>query len=269
MIKKTILLSLLTIFLLSGAVLAQGDNLPDPGMLPDHFLYFLKTWGEAIGTFFTFGDIPKTERHLLLAERRIAEANALAEKGKPEVAERALERHREQLNRALEKAEQAKQKGIDADEVLIKISQATLRHQAVLAEVYEKVPEEARPAIERAMEQGARGHEEAFGAISETKREQIREDIERRRQEVYQKTEEVKKGKPGIPPEFPGVACPMIYDPVCGSDGITYSNSCVAEMIHGAEIAYRGECGAPLNGSVIPIDIPAELPELPAGSSLF
>jgi ovoinhibitor len=36
--------------------------------------------------------------------------------------------------------------------------------------------------------------------------------------------------------------CPEFYSPVCGIDGVTYSNDCFAE-ISGVEIAYEGECG--------------------------
>lgn len=48
---------------------------------------------------------------------------------------------------------------------LAKASEATLKHQAVLADVYERVPEQAKGAIQRAIEAGMRGHEETFKAF--------------------------------------------------------------------------------------------------------
>ena len=81
MIKKVVILSLLAAFMFGGVVQAQSDELPDPGMLPGNPFYFLKAVTEGIGTFFAFGDVKKAERFAFLAEKRLAEAAALAEKG--------------------------------------------------------------------------------------------------------------------------------------------------------------------------------------------
>lgn len=40
------------------------------------------------------------------------------------------------------------------------------------------------------------------------------------------------------------VVCPAVYQPVCGEDGNTYSNSCETNAA-GVKIAYRGECNDP------------------------
>ena len=50
--------------------------------------------------------------------------------------------------------------------------------------------------------------------------------------------------------DVPGVcrpspdACPFVYDPVCGCDGVTHENECAANAA-GVDIVHRGECADP------------------------
>lgn len=180
-----------------GQAQMQANGLPAPGMLPDHPLYVLKSASERVGTLFTFGDVEDGERSLDLAEKRLSEASALVAKGKSAMAERTLVRYQDQLDRALAKAEEARAKGVDTDELSARASVAALRHQAVLADVYERVPEEARPGIERAMQAGMRGHEKGMRGISGEKRGEVMRDVERHREESHRVLEEL-RGR-GIP----------------------------------------------------------------------
>lgn len=148
--KKILTLTILSL-LLGGIVSAQDINLPDPGLTPDSPFYFLERAAEAVGTFFTFGDIKKAERYANLAAERLAEVQAMAEKNKPELVEKTLERYEKQLQKAITKTEEAKNKGKNTMGVANIISEATQRHTSVLQEVLEKVPEQAKPAIEHAI----------------------------------------------------------------------------------------------------------------------
>ncbi len=164
---KIISLLIITTFLFSlgAGVLAQETELPSPGLTPDSPFYFLETIIEEIVTFFTFGDLKKAERHATLAEERLAEAQAIAGKGKPELTEKTLERYEIQLNNSIARSEKAQAKGQSTEQVMAKVGRATSKHLEVLAEIYEKVPEQAKPAIENAMKASVKGHEKAVEAL--------------------------------------------------------------------------------------------------------
>ena len=165
--KKIILPIVILSLLFGGAVFAQETELPDPGLTPDSPFYFLERIAESIGTFFTFGDLKKAERHAALAAERLAEAQAIAGKGKPELTEKTLARYEMQLQNSIARAEKAQTKGQNTEEVMTRVAQATSKHLEVLAEVYEKVPEQAKPAIENAMKASLKGHERAVEVLKE------------------------------------------------------------------------------------------------------
>ena len=164
---KAISLLIISVFLFSlgTGVLAQKTELPSPGLTPDSPFYFLERISEAIGTFFTFGDLKKAERYATLAAERLAEVQAVVEKGKPEFAEKTLQRYENQLNNSIARAKKAQAKNKNTEKVMARVGKATFKHLKVLAEVYEKVPEQAKPAIEKAMKASVRGHEKAVEVL--------------------------------------------------------------------------------------------------------
>lgn len=166
--KKILLLtaSLVLALSLGAGAFAQEAELPDPGLTPDSPFYFLEIITEGIGTFFTFGDLKKAERYSALASERVAEAQAVVDKGKPEAAEKALQRYEDQLNRALSRAESARVKGQSVEGISEKVAEVTGKHLEVLEGVLEKVPEAAKTAIEKAKEVSMTGQKNALRALA-------------------------------------------------------------------------------------------------------
>lgn len=174
--KIFITLGLAVLLFVPLAVFAQESLLSSPGMTPDSPFYILDLIGEKIGEFFAFSAEGKARHALASAEERLAEAEAMADKGKDDLAATARERYQERLNAALAKAAQAKEQGKDVEEVMALVAEATFRHIAVLTERLEQVPEQAQGAIAEAIEVSSRGNEESLNALSGEKKQEVIEE---------------------------------------------------------------------------------------------
>ncbi len=141
---------LLAIFLLmvSPVVVAQENELGNPGITPDSAFYFLDR---------IFDGFQSAESR---ADEKAAEALAMARESKTEHAERALGLYEGALNRLNERAQ-------NNEEIAERVAEKTTNHLVVLANVLEQVPDEAKPAIERALEASTRGRDESINALTE------------------------------------------------------------------------------------------------------
>lgn len=150
-------------------------ELPEPGMTPDSFFYGFKRFFERADLFFTFDSPGKAEKQLHLAELRISEARAMAEKNKPEFVEGLLEDYEKSLRESNKTLIAGIRRGRDLNNLLERVAIATVLHEDALDKVLEKVPEQARNAIEKAKETAKRGNQEALSSLEKTNPERTAE----------------------------------------------------------------------------------------------
>ena len=171
---RVILLScvIVSTLLFSGTVYAQIDEeLPNPGITPDSSFYFLDIWGKKIGLFFAFGAEAKARKALQYAEERLAEAQVMAGKNKPQAVTVATGGYDEYMTMSVEKIGEASEEGVDISEVSEIVALATSKHLFVLDGVMDIVPEEAKEAIAQARGVSINGQGNALRALAGEKPE--------------------------------------------------------------------------------------------------
>jgi hypothetical protein len=102
-------------------VIIKHEGLPDPGILPTSPFYFIKRLGEGIKTFFTFGSGNKAARHFELAQKRLAEAEALVAEKKFDQAKPIFARYEKELEATQQFMEKAELSGSDMSKLAEKI----------------------------------------------------------------------------------------------------------------------------------------------------
>jgi len=162
---------LITALFSGGAVFAQDEELPDPGITPDSPFYFLDKWGKGLGMFFSFGDEAKVKKALKYGEERLAEAEAMAEKNRIREMERAANDYEGYMAMVNERLENH---GI-SDNVTERVCLATSNHFAVLERIRERAHENAGEAIANAENASINGQINALRALAQNRFERALE----------------------------------------------------------------------------------------------
>lgn len=159
------LISLL--LLLPRAILAQEETetseaspspkieyvLPYPGILPDHPLYFLKVLRDRILDLLINDPLKRIEFNLLMADKRLNMGVFLIEKGKSSLAESTVSKGEKYFLKAIEEKNKAEDQSREVNQDLPnKIKEAALKHEEIILELLEKVPDEQKVGFNSSLE---------------------------------------------------------------------------------------------------------------------
>jgi hypothetical protein len=146
--------------------LGAGTAYASQASLPGDSLYRIKLATEQAGMMLVGDDVARAERALSFANKRVREMEALAEKGRPQDLDLAVEEYGYALNMTLAEIEQAGDRGLATENITALVAEATVRHLLMLDDVWDIVPDEAKTAIAQARNMSETGREHALVAVA-------------------------------------------------------------------------------------------------------
>ena len=167
--KLSFLISLLLLTAVFTAPLSVSAA-QNAGIKPGSFFYGFVTTFEKVNLFFTFNPEKKAEKAFKYAEKRLAEAEAVAGDENPDAVKTAISGYEKNIVLAAEASKKVKDE-TKAENLLNLIAKNTSKHQEILSDVLSQVPDEAKEAITKALEASRKGQEEAIKKIAELKQE--------------------------------------------------------------------------------------------------
>lgn len=123
-------------------------RLEEAGILPDSPFYFVKILGEKIRGMFAFSESAKVKYQYQIAERRLKESVLLKQKGKQELSLKIVRKYQEIVDNTDQKLEEIGSRGA----LYVPMLEARYKHLQTLENVFDRVPDEAKDAIERVLE---------------------------------------------------------------------------------------------------------------------
>ena len=160
MMKKILISLSLLIFLLSfnisfAEVLSPTPppkvnyELPYPGLLPDHPLYFLRIARDRIVDFLISEPLKKGEFDLLQADKRLNAGIYLFNKGKISMSISTISKAENYFEKSIEKTKEAKKQGMDIKDMERKLRTSVKKHQEELEKLIAKVNKDFKGSFEK------------------------------------------------------------------------------------------------------------------------
>jgi len=179
---------LIALALISAVVLvspASASAATSPGVKPGSFFYVFDRAFENISLFFTFNRESKAKKSIEYANERLAEAEAIANDGKADVIEKTIDDYQESISLALKNAQEVEDKK-KSEDLFKLVSEKTAEHQRTLISTVNKLPDEKKEVLVKALEASRKGQAEAMQHIAVLNEEikAIQEQIEKLKQET-------------------------------------------------------------------------------------
>jgi hypothetical protein len=136
-----------TIPVLSQAPISVGESsviyeLPYPGILPDHPLYFVKQLRDNLLEFLTRDNLKKAELYLLTSDKHLVMSTQLANKDKHELAINTLRKGERYFQKIVPILQASKKQGVrPSDDLMRQIQNSSIKHRDTIEEFMSSFPQ--------------------------------------------------------------------------------------------------------------------------------
>lgn len=141
-------------------------ELPYPGLLPDNPLYFLRVIRDRVVSFLISDSLKKAEFNLLQSDKRLNAGVYLFNKGKIDLAISTISKAENYFEKSLQKIKEARRQGMETTGITNKLIDSSKKHQEVLGNLLEKVPQNFKSDFVRLLQRVEEFAKEAIALTS-------------------------------------------------------------------------------------------------------
>lgn len=138
-----------TVLAAATPIPAIDYTLPYPGrILPDSILWYFKALRDRVQYLITTDPLKRADLSLLYSDKRLGSSLALFQNKKPDIAVSTLSKGEKYMEEAVKNEALARKAGLNTNDFLIRLTNASLKHRQVIEEmIMPLAPEDIKPEV--------------------------------------------------------------------------------------------------------------------------